>query len=77
MLNMQRYAISVAGQTYNNSVKAVKGGNQYLRLHEKVPLLRHSYTILWCWNSITGLIDKPRCGKLLWKCMDYNRILWH
>jgi len=51
----------------------VKGGNQYLCLNEKVQLLRHSYTILWYWYGITGLIDKPRCGK----CVDYNRILWH
>ena len=58
--------------THSNSAKAVKRGNQYLCLNEKVPLLRHSNTILWC------LIDKPRCGKLLWKCVvDYNRILWH
>jgi len=74
---MQRYAKSAAGQTYSNSAKAVDGGNQYLCLHKKVSLLPHSKTILWYWYGITGLIDKPRCRKLLWKCVDYNRILWY
>ena len=55
----------------------VMGGNQYLCLHENVPLLRHSNTILWYWYGITGLIDKPRCGNMLRKCVDYNRISWH
>jgi len=55
MLNMQHYAKSTAGQTCSNSVKAVKRGNQYLCLHEKVPLLRHSYTNLWYWYGITDL----------------------
>jgi len=41
MLNIQRYAKSAAGQTYSNSVKTVKGGNQYLCLNENVLLLRH------------------------------------
>jgi len=41
MLNKYRYAKSAAGQTYSNSVKAVKGGSQYLCLNENVLLLRH------------------------------------
>ena len=38
--NMQRYATSVAGQTYSYG-KAAKGGSQYLCLNENVSLLRH------------------------------------
>ena len=41
ILNMQRYATSVGGQTCNFSGKAAKGGNQYLCLNENVALLRH------------------------------------
>jgi len=33
-------------------------------------LIRHHWLEL-------NLIDKPRCGKLLWKCVDCSRILWH
>jgi len=77
MLNMQCYAKSPAGQTCSNSAKAVKGGNQLSVPPWKVPLLRHSYTILWYWYGIAGLIDKPCCGNLLRHCVDYNRILWH
>jgi len=46
ILNMQRYATSVAGQTCSYSDKAVKGGSQYLCFNENVSLLRHSYVIL-------------------------------
>jgi len=41
ILNMQRYATSVAGQTCSYSDKAAKGGSQYLYLNENVSLLRH------------------------------------
>jgi len=77
MLNMQRYAASVAGQTCSCSGKAAKGGRQYLCLNENVPLLRHSLAILSYWYGITGVTDKSRWENLLWKCVDYNRILWH
>jgi len=36
ILNMQRYATSVAGQTCSFSGKAAKGGSQYLCLNENV-----------------------------------------
>jgi len=48
ILNMQRYATSVAGQTCSYSGKAAKGGSQYLCLNGNVSLLRHSYAILSC-----------------------------
>jgi len=46
ILNNQRYATSVAGQTCSYSGKVAKGGSQYLCLNENVPLLRHSLAIL-------------------------------
>jgi len=42
ILNMQRYATSVAGQTCSYSSKAAKRSSQYLCLIENVSLLRHS-----------------------------------
>jgi len=42
ILNMQRYATSVAGQAYSYNDKAAKGGSQYLCLNGNVSLLRHS-----------------------------------
>jgi len=42
ILNMQRYATSVASHTCSFSGKAAKGGSQYLSLSENVSLLRHS-----------------------------------
>jgi len=42
ILNMQRYATTVAGQTCSYSDKAAKGGSQYLHLNENISLLRHS-----------------------------------
>jgi len=39
ILNMQRYAISVAGQTCSCSDKAAKGGSQYSCRNENVSLL--------------------------------------
>ena len=42
ILNMQRCATSVAGQTCSYSGKAAKGGSQYLCLNGNVSLLRHS-----------------------------------
>ena len=77
ILNMQRYATSVAGQTCSYSGKAAKGSSQYLWLSENVSLVRHSCAILSYWYGITGLTDKSRWENLLWKCVDYNRILWH
>jgi len=41
ILNMQRYATSIAGQTCSYSDEAAKGGRQYLCLNENVSLLRH------------------------------------
>jgi len=41
ILNMQRYATSVAGQTCSFSGNAAKGGSQYFCLNENVSLLRH------------------------------------
>jgi len=46
IMNMQRYATSVAGQTCMYSDKPAKGGSQYLCLNENASLLRHSYVIL-------------------------------
>jgi len=63
--------------TGSYSDKAAKGGNQYLCFNENVLLLRHSYVILSHWYGITSVTDKPRCGNLLWKCVDYSKILWH
>ena len=43
ILNMQRYATAVAGQTCSYSDnKAAKGGSQCLCFNENVSLLRHS-----------------------------------
>jgi len=71
---MQRYAKSAAGQTYSNSVKAVKGGNQYLCLHEKVSLLRHRQfcgtdtpSLAWSTSRVVEHSMKM-CG--LWKCVN-------
>jgi len=42
ILNMQRYATSVAGQTCSYSGMAAKGGSQYLCFNGNVSLLRRS-----------------------------------
>jgi len=42
ILNMQRYATSVAGQTCSYSGNAAKGSSRYLGVSENVSLLRHS-----------------------------------
>jgi len=41
ILNMQRYATSVAGKTCGRSGKAAKGGSQYSCRNETFLLLRH------------------------------------
>jgi len=63
--------------SWSDMHKAAKGGSQYLCLNENVLLLRHSYALLSYSYGITGVTYKPRWGKLLWKCVDYSRILWH
>jgi len=61
ILNMQRSATSVAGQTCSYSDKAAKGGSQYLCFNENVSLLRHSYAILSHWHGIISMTDIQGC----------------
>jgi len=70
ILNMlQRYATSAAGQTCSYSVKAAKGGIQYLFINENVSLL---VVTTWLGNSILPIWHQRRdrqvaLGKLVMK----------
>ena len=77
ILNMQRYVTSVAGQACSFSGMEAKGGSQYVCLNLKrlivTKLLGNSILAIWHhWRDRQVALEN-----LLWRCVDYNRILWH